>query len=128
MLQRLLAAGGVVEVLFPGTLVDVGERVASRNPDACERKPWVVSIARLEGLVFLFLAWRSDAAYSAFKQFMGVMGVVMTLFPRQYVDVATGLSYEDAAACEWEPWVYSLTRALGPVYVLVGLREWLRKQ
>lgn len=126
MFRRLLAAVGVLEILAPEALVDAGERVAAERPDAPERKSWVVPVARAQGVVYLFLAWRSEAAYSAFKTFLGVLGVVLTLFPRRFVDGATAVAYQNSEGIEWKPWTYSLARVLGPVYVLVGLRE-LRK-
>ena len=126
MLRRLLAAGGVVEILLPKEAVDVPERVAAANPEAPERKSWVVPSARAEGVLFLFVAWRSDAAYSLFKRLLAVVGLALTLFPRQFVATMTRVAYENPDDIEWESWTYTLGRVVGPVFVLVGLREWQR--
>ena len=128
MLRKLLAAGGVAEILFPERVVDASERFTAANPDAPERKSWVVPSARAEGVFFLFLAWRSDATYSLFKRLLAVVGVVVTLFPRQFVDTMASVAYENPDEIEWEPWTDTLARVVGPVLVLVGAREWQRKR
>jgi hypothetical protein len=126
MLRAILSMIGVIEILSPEQLIDAAERLALENPEGCELEPWVVPIARVEGLSFLFLAWRSRRSYSAFKKFLGVIGLLALLYPRAYVDYAADIAYADAAECHWRPWVYPVTRVVGLVYVLVGFNE-LRK-
>ncbi|MFC7156357.1 hypothetical protein ACFQPA_12980 [Halomarina halobia] len=126
MLRTILTAVGIVELLSPEALIDAAERIALDDPDDCELKPWVVPGARIEGLAFLILMWRSDASYSAFKKFLGLVGILALAFPRAYVDYGAELAYTDAAECEWKPWVYPGTRLVGLLYVGIALDE-LRK-
>lgn len=123
MLRKVLTAIGLVEVLSPEALIDAAEGIALENPDECEIKSWVVPVARGEGLLYLFLAWRSDAAYASFKKFLGVIGVLALLYPRVLVDHSARIAYYDAATCQWKPWVYPVTRLVGLIYVLIGLDE-----
>ena len=86
-------------------------------------KSWVVPGARLEGLVFLVLMWRSNTSYSRFKQFLGVIGILALLYSRTYIDYAAEIAYTDATTCEWKSWVYPGTRLVGLLYVGIALTE-----
>ena len=127
MLRKVLTSITIVEALWPETLIDAAEEIALDNPDKCELKPWVVPGARLEGLVFLVLMWRSDTSYSRFKKLLGVIGILALLYPRAYVDYAAEIAYTDTATCEWKSWVYPGTRLIGLLYVSIALTE-LRKR
>lgn len=127
MLRKVLTPITIVEVLRPETLIDAAEEIALDNPDECELKSWVVPGARLEGLVFLVLMWRSNTSYSRFKKFLGVIGILALLYPRVYVDYAAEIAYTDASTCEWKSWVYPGTRLIGVLYVSIALTE-LRKR
>lgn len=126
MLRQILTAVTVVEALTPEKLIDAAEQIALDNPTECERRSWVVPGARLEGILILLVMWRSEASYSAFRKFLGVIGLLALLFPRAYVEYGSGLAYADATTCEWKPWVYPGTRVVGFLYVLVGLTELLK--
>lgn len=126
MLRTLLSAIGIIELLSPEALIDRAEQLALDNPDDCELRPWVIPGARVEGLVFLVSMWRSARSYSAFKQFLGVIGLLALVFPRAYVDYGAELAYTDGSKCDWKPWVYRGTRVVGLLYVIIALDE-LRK-
>jgi hypothetical protein len=126
MLRPILTMVGIVELLTPEALIDAAERIALENPDACELRPWVLPGVRIEGLSFLVLMWRSDESYSAFKKFLGLIGMLALLFPRAYVDYGSKLAYTDETEPTWRPWVYPGTRAVGLLYLLVAIGE-LRK-
>ncbi|WP_066418084.1 hypothetical protein [Halorubrum aethiopicum] len=51
----LLAAGllGLIEAVAPGPLVRVLTRVAYRNAEDAEPKPWVLAAARVEGILIV---------------------------------------------------------------------------
>jgi hypothetical protein len=123
MLRQILTAVTVVEALSPEKLIDAAERIALENPAECEHLSWVVPGARLEGVLILLAMWRSEASYSAFRKFLGVIGLLALLFPRAYVEYGSGLAYVDATTCEWKPWVYPGTRVVGFLYVVVALTE-----
>lgn len=123
MLRALLTTICTVEVVAPAALIDTAERLALDNSDDVEVRSWVVPGARLEGLAFLWLMWRSDESYSQFKQFLGLIGLLALLYPRAYVDYGARLAYVDSGQCDWRGWVNPGTRLVGFVYLLVGLRE-----
>lgn len=123
MLRPILTTVAGVELLAPNALIDAAERLALENPEECELASWVAPGARVEGLVFLVLAWRSDDSYAAFKRFLGVVGLLAFAFPRAYVDYGSRLAYDDDSDCEWKPWVYPATRLVGLLYLLVALDE-----
>ena len=123
MLRKVLTSITIVEALWPETLIDTAEGIALDNPDVCELKSWVVPGARLEGLVFLVLMWRSNTSYSQFKKFLGVIGILALLYPRAYVDYAAEIAYTDATTCEWKSWIYPGTRLIGLLYVSIVLTE-----
>jgi hypothetical protein len=123
MLRKILTSVCAVEVLAPEVLIEAAEQIALENPAECELQSWVVPGARLEGLLFLVLMWRSDASYSSFKTFLGLVGVLALLYPRRYVDFGSRVAYTDSSACRWKPWVYTGTRLTGLLYVLIAIDE-----
>jgi hypothetical protein len=123
MLRKLLTTICLVETLAPEALINTAERIALDNPEECDPKSWVIPGARLEGLVFLGVMWRSDASYSSFKKFPGVIGLLALLYPRTYVDYGAKCAYTDASTCEWKPWVYIGTRVVGLLYVLIAIND-----
>lgn len=58
VIRTALAALGVLELLFPRQLTDYVMDVTTVGETTYEYKPWVYTIARLEGLVFILLAMR----------------------------------------------------------------------
>ena len=123
MLRKVLTATSTVEVLAPGTLIAAAERVALENSDECDWRSWIVPSARLEGAVILWLMWRSDESYSAFKKFLGLIGLLALLFPRAYVDYGSNVAYTETSSPEWKPWVCTGTRLVGLIYVFIALNE-----
>ena len=58
MLRLLFAALGLLEAAFPKRIIDAGTRLAYESPDEFEVKPWVVTAARVEGLLVALFALR----------------------------------------------------------------------
>jgi hypothetical protein len=123
MLRKLLTTVCTVETLAPEALINTAEQTALENPEQCELKSWVKPGARLEGLLFLGLIWWSDASYSSFKKFLGVIGLLALGYPRTYVDYGAKYAYIDASSCEWKPWVYIGTRLVGLLYVVIAIND-----
>jgi hypothetical protein len=121
MLRTLFAAIGTVELLKPAALVSAAERLAMEEPGSAERRSGTLPAVRLEGVVLLFLASQRNRTYSTLKKLLGVVGVLALLAPRAFVDTASRIAYRDE--CTWRPWVYSATRFVGVLYVVVALRE-----
>ncbi|MGM0605522.1 MAG: hypothetical protein ACQETB_07600 [Halobacteriota archaeon] len=123
MLKNVFRLIGLAEVLSPDGLIDRAERLALENPDECDVRSWIPHVARAEGIVFLYLTSRSDASYAAFKKFLGVIGILAMLYPKLYVDYAADIAYVDSERCQWNSWVYPVTRLVGVAYVLLALNE-----
>lgn len=123
MLRTLLTTVCTIEVLAPEALISTAERLALDNPGDCEWQSWVTPGARLEGLVFLGMMWRSEESYSEFKKFLGLIGLLALLYPRTYVDYGAKVAYTTESTPEWKPWVYTGTRLVGLLYVLISLNE-----
>ncbi|SDY93441.1 hypothetical protein [Halopenitus persicus] len=123
MLRPLLTTICTIEVLVPETLITTAERLALDNPSGCDWRSWVIPGARLEGLVFLGMMWRSEESYSTFKKFLGLIGLLALLYPRTYVDYGGEVAYTNESTPEWKPWVYTGTRLVGLLYVLIALNE-----
>jgi hypothetical protein len=123
MLRKILTTVTIIEALSPEKLIDAAEQIALDNPKECELRSWVIPGARLEGLLFLGCMWRSDTSYSAFKKFLGVIGLLALLYPRSYIEYGSKVAYVDASNCEWKPWVYPGTRVVGFLYVIITLNE-----
>ncbi|WP_435156749.1 hypothetical protein [Haladaptatus sp. DFWS20] len=121
MLERLLVAFGLIEIFAPDKLVERSESVAFENMGDCTLKSWALSAVRVEGVTFVVLGLRGRS--STFRRWLGLLGLPALLMPRQYLAFSTNIAYENAAECEWKPWVVPLTRLLGLVYVLISLRE-----
>ncbi|CQR54126.1 MULTISPECIES: hypothetical protein [Haloferax] len=56
MLRALLAAFGLVELLFPDKLVAAMTRLAYEDGGEMTAKPWVTTAARVEGATLLLVA------------------------------------------------------------------------
>ena len=56
-LRLVVAVFGIVEVLFPRKVVDYMMDVSTTAETTYELKPWVYGLARLEGLVFVLVAF-----------------------------------------------------------------------
>jgi len=55
-LRIVLAGFGVLEFLFPRQVIDYLMAVTTTGEPTYEFEPWVYTLARLEGLVLVFLA------------------------------------------------------------------------
>jgi len=111
----------VLEVLVPRRLIAASERIAFRNPGEARLRRGVASIARMEGLVFLWAALRGGPVPTWLRAFVGTLGVPMLLLPKHAVDVALRLGYRNADDIDVQRWVKTATRVLGLAYVLVAI-------
>lgn len=128
MFRPILGALGLLFVLVPDRLVEATERWATGTPDVSELRSWVVPAVRLEGALYVLLAWRGGVGYSAFKQFLGGIGLLALASPERFVDAGTRLAYENPEECRWKSWVYALTRVLGLAYLLLAIDEFRRNR
>ncbi|WP_436346271.1 hypothetical protein [Natronorubrum sp. FCH18a] len=121
-MRRLLAlALGLVMVIVPNRIVEPAERLAFENPETGRLRRWTLSIARLEGLVFVWLLGRHPEHASILKRPLSVLSLVMALVPRQSLAFGLDLAYENPDELEVKSWILPATRVLGACYLVAGL-------
>ncbi|QLK27852.2 hypothetical protein HYG81_10685 [Natrinema zhouii] len=108
-------------MIAPDRVIEFGERLAFETPDQGRLRPWTVPIARLEGLVFVWLLSRDDGVPAGIETGIVIGGCLMALLPRTVVDWGLGAAYENPDDLELKGWVIPATRLLGAVYLIAGL-------
>lgn len=121
MRRPLLGLFAAVELAFPDRIVAGGERLALENPEAATLRSWTLPMARLEGIVALWLAWNWERAWPVLRPIFGVIGLPALLTPRAFLAVALRTAYENPEEIELQPWVVPFTRLLGLGYVCIAV-------
>ena len=121
MIRAVAIGFGLLEAAFPRRLIDAGERLVFDTPETGRLQPWTVPMARLEGLLFVWLLAREGGGLGALRAPLGVFGVAMALMPRTVVTFALEIAYENPDDLELKSWVIPATRLLGAVYVAAGV-------
>jgi hypothetical protein len=120
MFRLLFGPLGGVLAAAPERSVAVYERVAFENPDECVGKPWLPTLVRAEGIVFAAVCLIGGRPYQWFRTLTAVVGVVVALFPRQYVDFGGRLAYESSESLQWKDGFVRAVRGLGVLFVLAA--------
>ena len=121
MNRSLLVLFALVEIAVPDRIVARGEVVAFENPEAARLRAWTLPLARLEGVVALWLAWQWDRAWPGLRPLFGTVGLPALVLPEAVLDAALRTAYENADEIEPKPWVVPATRVLGLCYVLIAI-------
>ncbi|MFC7169398.1 hypothetical protein, partial [Halobium salinum] len=108
--------------LFPTKFLTTMQNLAVENPDDFVDRRWVVPYVRAEGLVVAVVCLRGGSAYRAFMAFIGAVGAVLLLFPRQYVEFGNRLAYEGSAPFEWRKRYLPGLRVCGAFFLLLAAR------
>jgi len=122
MVRTLSALYGILVLLVPQRVISVWEGVAFEETGNAELRSWVVTIARLEGLVFLVSAIR-DEEPSTLQSVLGLFGSVALLAPRRYLDVGLALAYENSDDLAVKSWMIQVTRLFGLVFLVNAIRN-----
>lgn len=123
MFRKLLGVFGLLWVLAPDRLAQATERWATETPGVPELRSWVVPAIRIEGALYVLIAWRGGGPSAALKKFLGGVGLFALAYPEQFVDYGTRLAYRNPEECEWKSWVYTMARFVGLVYLLMAIDE-----
>lgn len=121
VIRPLLVCFGVLEIVVPERIVDLGERVALENPGAGELRRSTLPIARLEGVAFLRLVLRDDRPPAGVARLFGLLGIPAALAPRRFAGFGLWMAYENADELRVKPWVVRAIRALGASYLALAL-------
>ena len=107
--------------LAPNRIVGPAERLAFTDPDVGRLRPWTLPIARLEGLLALWVLGRRSRSEGALAPLLAVLGAALALAPRAALRFGLRLAYENPADLEAKPWVAPATRLAGACYLAAGL-------
>lgn len=121
MIRPLALGFCLLEIVAPRRLAEAGERIALENPGDGRLRSWTLPMARLEGLVVLWLLVRDDRSLADLRLPLGIFGVVMTLAPRGTLEFGLELAYENPDDLRVKSWVRLATRLLGACYLALGL-------
>lgn len=121
MLRRLLIAFAAFEIAFPRPVIDFCERIGLENPGEAQLRPFATSIARLEGLVVLWVLQRGRSNTPLVSTALAGAGGVALVYPRPLIRLTQEFAYENTADLELRPWIVTAARALGGLYLLVVL-------
>lgn len=121
MRRLLLALLTAVQIAVPDRIVTHSERLAFENPETARLRNWTLPMARLEGVVGIWLAWNWEAAWPGVRPLFGTVGLPALFLPEAFLDVALQTAYENPEAIELKSWVRPATRLLGLCYVLVAI-------
>ncbi|MFC7214055.1 hypothetical protein ACFQO4_08175 [Saliphagus sp. GCM10025334] len=120
MWRAIVLVFSVVETLFPDRIIAWGERKAFENPNAGELRTWTMPMARLEGVLFAWLALGGRSRTPTVARLVAILGVPALLAPERFVRTALELAYRNPDDLELKPWVVPATRAIGLCYVVLG--------
>jgi len=126
MSNPVLTALALAEALFPRQVIAFWESVAFEDRGEATLRGWTVSIARLEGLVFVALLRRERPLSRQLAPLFGLLGLPMVLWPRRVLAFSLGVAYDRAEEIELQPWVEPLTRLLGVTYLVVAIKGLVR--
>lgn len=121
MLRPVLVVVGLLETLVPNRIVESAERIAFENPDDGRLRAWTIPMARLEGLVFVWLAATGRLGSPVVRRTLFGCGILMATFPRRAVEFGLDLAYENPDELEVKPWVKPVTRGLGVISLVLVL-------
>ncbi len=124
MSRALFASLGALLIVFPRRIVDAYEQLTQTGSEETTRKPWVVTVSRIEGGILLIASLLGGRAYLGMMQVIGAFGAMAASKPRRYLDWGTRMAYDQPETVEWEPRFVQLVRWLGITYVLLAIHAW----
>ena len=119
MLRRVLIGFGIFEVLAPQPVIDACERIGLENPEEATLRPSALTIARIEGLLVVWLLLRGRRKSPIVTAIFGTLGTVALVYPRPLIRLSQRFAYENTADLKLKPWGVPAARALGALYLLV---------
>ena len=119
MLRTLLLGFGLFEIVAPRPVIRACERIGLENPSEARLRPRAIEIARIEGVVFVWLLLRGRDRSPIAGTFLALVGLVAVLFPKPVVRLSQAFAYENPTDLRLRPWVTPATRLLGALYLSV---------
>lgn len=119
MLRTLLILFGIVEIIVPKPIIDTCERIGLENPEETELRPGAAILARLEGVLVVWLLVRGRDQSPLAETVMGTAGVLALLYPKPLIRFTQSFAYQNPEELKLKRWVTPATRLLGALYLLV---------
>ena len=124
MIRELLIAFGIVEIIVPKPIIDACERIGLENPDEARLRPQAALLARLEGILVVWLLGGGRRRSPLASAVLGTAGVLAVLYPKPLIRFSQSFAYENPAELELRRWVTPAVRLLGALYLLVVFLSW----
>lgn len=121
MLRKLLIGFGIFEAMAPRPVIDMCEQIGLANPEEAQRRSRALALARLEGLLFVWLLVGDRERTPLASTLLGTLGAVAALSPRPLIRVSQWFAYENSTELELNDWVEPATRLLGGLYLVVAV-------
>lgn len=119
MLRKLLLGFGLFEIVAPRPVIHACERIGLENPAEARLRGRALEIARIEGLVFVWLLLRGRDRSPVVGALLTIAGAVAVLFPKPLIRLSQVFAYENATDLRLKRWVTPAARLLGVLYLLV---------
>jgi len=119
MLRKLLIGFGILEILAPKPIIDACERIGLENPNTAELRSEALALARLEGLMFVWLLIRGRERSPILSTVLGLTGTLAVIYPRPLIRFSQVFAYNNPRDLELRPWVEPAARLLGVLYLIV---------
>lgn len=124
MIRKLLIAFGIFEIVRPRPVIDACERIGLQNPNEAQLRAQAIQLARLEGIVVVYLLYRRRRGSRSVAVLLALVGAFAILTPHPLIRLTQRIAYENADELELQRWVTPATRALGACYLLVAFLGW----
>lgn len=129
MARTVVGLLGVITAVAPDRIVDLFETVAVENPEDLTVRSWFAPAIRIEGVLIAIVCLAGGRAYAGMMAITGAFGALLLFVPRLYLRAAGALVYERPEEIEWSDRIVNGLRAIGVLYVLLGLRTlWKRRR
>jgi hypothetical protein len=119
MIRKLLIGFGIFEAIAPRPVIRMSERIGLANPDEAQLRGRALVLARLEGLLFVWLLVGERERTPVASTLLGTLGAVAAFYPRPLIRLSQWFAYENPTELELNVWVEPAARLLGCLYLLV---------
>ena len=119
MLRRIILGFGLVEIVAPRPVIAMCERIGLENPEEARLRTRAVELARLEGLLFVWLLIRGRDRSPVASALLAGAGLLAVFRPDPLIRASQLFAYENPGDLRLKPWVRPATRLLGALYLTV---------
>jgi len=119
MLRKLLILFGLIEIVAPKPVIDACERIGLENPDEATLRPGAAVLARLEGVIFVWVLVRGREESPILSKLLAIAGAVAVIYPKPLIRASQSFAYQNSTELRLRRWVQPAARLLGVLYLTV---------